>query len=249
MRPHSRIMTVATIIVGLFLLLMLLLSCERSYHKTDQVSDGKQSSDKEILTYAGIDSVLESLEKIPFEKLDGAYLRFSGYDKEMYRAGIKGKVFYKVAGTDVNKALVGKFTINDFLPQDTLRLKNMNSPKGNYTQYVCIDKEVLHRFLDLIQDLGKKGYNKYAFRIKDGFRYPNFNNRTGGARNSQHIYGQAIDLSIGDIDKDGKFTEAGDKRIVLSLLENDIIKSNGGVGHYPGTNAVHFDTRGYKARW
>jgi uncharacterized protein YcbK (DUF882 family) len=250
MKPPNKIMTVAGILVGLFLLLMLLLSCGRITNKTEpQVSLGKKSLEHEILTYAGIDSVLDTFEKIPYEKLDPAYLKFSGYDKEIYKEGIKGKIFYKVVGGDVFKNLVGKFRVNDFLPEDDVWLRNMNSVRSNYTQYLCIDKDVLHRFLDLIKALGKKGYDKYAFRIKDGFRYPNFNNRTGGARLSQHIYGKAIDLSIGDIDKDGKFTEAGDKKIVLSLLENDIIKNTGGVGRYPGTNAVHFDTRGYKARW
>jgi uncharacterized protein YcbK (DUF882 family) len=107
---------------------------------------------------------------------------------------------------------------------------------------------VLHKFLDLILGLGAKGYDKYALKIKDGFRYPRFNNRTGGVRLSQHIYGRAIDLSVGDVNRDGKFTEA-DKKIILFMLENDIIKNSGGVGHYPGTNVVHFDTRGYKARW
>jgi hypothetical protein len=36
---------------------------------------------------------------------------------------------------------------------------------------------------------------------------------------------------------------------VLDLLEKEIIKSSGGIGRYPGTRAVHFDVRGYKARW
>ena len=167
----------------------------------------------------------------------------------MYQGNIKGKIFYKIIGRDVLKNLVGRFRINDFLPEDSSRYRNINSINSNYVQFICIDKNVLHRFLDLILALDEKGYDKYAFRIKDGFRYPNFNNRTGGVRLSQHIYGRAIDLSIGDIDRDGKFNEATDKRIVLLLLENDIIKNSGGVGRYPGTNAVHFDTRGYYARW
>jgi uncharacterized protein YcbK (DUF882 family) len=250
MKTPKKILIIAGV-VGLCLFIILLLARDRFAPKTlsETVSSGKQSEKKEILTYKGIDSVLDTFEKIPYEKLDAAYLKFSGYDKEMYNEGIKGKIFYKIVGSDVFKNLVGKFKVNDFLPRDSTWIRNMNSIKGNYTQYICIDKEVLHRFLDLIQALGKKGYNKYAFRIKDGFRYPNFNNRTGGAGLSQHIYGKAIDLSIGDIDKDGRFNEATDKKIVLSLLENDIIKNSGGVGSYPGTNAVHFDTRGYKARW
>jgi hypothetical protein len=242
-------MTIAGILVGLLLLLMLLLSCSRSSSKNEQVAVVKHSSKREILTYEGIDSVLDRFEKVPYEKLDTAYLKFSGYDKEMYKEGIRGKIFYRITWEESLKNLVGKFTVNDFLPKDRNWSGSKTSSETVRTQYICINKEVLHRFLDLINRLGEMGYDKYAFRIKDGFRYPNFNNRTGGARLSQHIYGRAIDLSIGDIDRDGKYNEATDKKIVLSLLENDIIKNSGGVGCYPGTNAVHFDTRGYKARW
>ena len=217
--------------------------------KSEPVSSGKQTVQKEILTYNGIDSVLNTFERIPFEKLDEKYLKFSGYNKDLYKANIKGKIFYKIVGRDVLKNLVGNFKVNDFLPADSSRFKNMNLINSNFTQYICIDKNVLHRFLDLILALDKMGYDRYALKIKDGFRYPNFNNRTGGVILSQHIYGKAIDLSIGDINKDGKFDEAIDKKIVLLLFENEIIKNSGGVGRYPGTNAVHFDTRGYYARW
>jgi hypothetical protein len=251
MKRLRKILTGIAIAAGLCLLGVLFLSKDRSASETvsGPGSSGKQAEQKDILTYAGIDSVLDSFERIPFEKLDLAYLKFSGYDKERYKDGIKGRIFYKIEGVDAYKNLVGKFKVNDFLPKDSTWIRNMNSPKSNCMQYFCIDKEVLHRFLDLILALGKKGYDRYAFRIKDGYRYPKFNNRTGGAGMSQHIYGKAIDLSIGDIDRDGKFNEATDKKILLGLLENDIIKNSGGVGHYPGTNAVHFDTRGYKARW
>jgi uncharacterized protein YcbK (DUF882 family) len=251
MKTHNKILIYT--VIGLILCLVIFLLFSRNkIHPVKNfrpATSGNQSVQKEILTYKGIDSVLNTFEKIPFEKLNDEYVNFSGYKKELYKENIKGKIFYKVVGGDALKILVGKFTVNDFLPDDSSRIRNMNSVKSNYLQYICIDKNVLHRLLDLIVALDEKGYDKYAFRIKDGFRYPNFNNRTGGAKSSQHIYGKAIDLSIGDINKDGKFNEATDKKIVLLLLENDIIKNTGGVGHYPGTNAVHFDTRGYKARW
>jgi hypothetical protein len=251
MRTHKKILIIMGIVLGLCLFIILFLYKDKflTIKESEKASSGKQPVQKEILTYKEIDSVLNTLKKIPYEKLDEAYLNFSGYKKDMYKENIKGKIFYKIVGGDVLKNLVGKFRVNDFLPEDSSRFRNTNSINSNTIQYICIDKNVLHRFLDLILALEKKGYDKYAFRIKDGFRYPNFNNRTGGVRLSQHIYGRAIDLSIGDINKDGKFTEAADKEIVLLLLENDIIRNTGGVGHYPGTNAVHFDTRGYKARW
>jgi uncharacterized protein YcbK (DUF882 family) len=251
MKAHKKILIITCVIIGLCLFIILYLFKDRfpPIEQTTPASSGEQPVQMEILTYSGIDSVLNTLEKIPFEKLDEAYLNFSGYKRAIYKENIKDKIFYKIVGEDVLKNLVGKFKVNDFLPRDSSYFRNMNSIKSNYTQYLCIDKNVLHRFLDLILALKEKGYDKYAFRIKDGFRYPNFNNRTGGVILSQHIYGRAIDLSIGDIDRDGKFNEATDKKIVLLLLENNIIKKSGGVGRYPGTNAVHFDTRGFYARW
>jgi uncharacterized protein YcbK (DUF882 family) len=251
MKAHNKILVIAAIVMVLCVFVILYL--QRGHfppvNKSEPISSGKQTVQKEILTYNGIDSVLNTFERIPFEKLDEKYLKFSGYNKDLYKANIKGKIFYKIVGRDVLKNLVGNFKVNDFLPADSSRFKNMNLINSNFIQYICIDKNVLHRFLDLILALDKKGYDRYALRIKDGFRYPNFNNRTGGVILSQHIYGKAIDLSIGDINKDGKFDEAIDKKIVLLLFENEIIKNSGGVGRYPGTNAVHFDTRGYYARW
>jgi len=251
MKTHKRLLIVTGIVLIMCMFVILYLSKDRfpTIIRSELVFSGKQPVQKEILSYNEIDSVLNTFEKIPYEKFDDAYLNFSGYKKDFYKENIKGKIFYKIVGGDVLKNLVGKFRVNDFLPEDSSRIRNLRSIKSNYTQYLCIDKNLLHRLLDLILALEAKGYDKYAFRIKDGFRYPNFNNKTGGVRLSQHIYGKAIDLAIGDINKDGKFNEAADKKIVLLILENDIIKNSGGVGRYPGTNAVHFDTRGYYARW
>ena len=33
------------------------------------------------------------------------------------------------------------------------------------------------------------------------------------------------------------------------LIENYIIKDEGGLGLYPKSDVVHFDTRGHRARW
>jgi hypothetical protein len=203
----------------------------------------------EVLSYACIDSVLGSMEKIKFEDLSPWYLRYTGYNRLQYSKGMTGKLFYKVTAANSNRYLVSRFRINEFLPKDSLWLRSTKMNDSTVVQYLCIDTAVLHRFLDLIYLLEKKGYNRFGFRIKDGYRYPNFNRRTGGAGMSQHMFGRAIDLTITDISGDGVFTESVDKKIVCSLLDSSVIKSSGGLGVYPGSNAVHFDTRGYRARW
>ncbi len=108
---------------------------------------------------------------------------------------------------------------------------------------------MLYRFLDLIILLDKSGYNTDSLKIMDGYRYPTFNDDTGGAGFSQHLYGKAIDIEIGDINNDHVIDEKTDKKIVIELLDKKVIKKSGGIGLYPGTQIVHFDTRGKYARW
>jgi uncharacterized protein YcbK (DUF882 family) len=144
--------------------------------------------------------------------------------------------------------LVGHYKIGDFLPKDKVYYKDITPDKENFFQYFCVEKLILYRFLDFILKLRESGYAD-DFTIKDGYRYPSFNKRIGGAPNSQHIYGNAIDLYVGDINKDGQIEIETDKKIVLDMLENQIIIDDGGVGRYPWGTVVHFDTRGFKARW
>lgn len=100
-----------------------------------------------------------------------------------------------------------------------------------------------------LQDaLTKKGWDRNGFMIASGHRTPSYNEIVKGARKSQHIKGKAVDISIGDINNDGD-KNAEDKKIVLDLLDKHIIKNSGGLGLYPGTQAVHFDVRGRRARW
>ena len=249
----KRLLIILTVFIGLIALIFI-FKLYKSKHPpvipVKLVASTKQPPIvKEILTYKEIDSVLNTFEKIPFEELDQEYLDFSGYNRDLYREDMSGKIFYKIKGSEVYKNLVGKFKVNDFLPKDSNYYRNLSSISSNYVQYLCIDKEVLHRFLDLILSFKDRGYDINALKINDGFRYPYFNEDEGGAKFSQHIYGNAIDLAVGDINKDGIYDEATDKGTVLFLLENHIIKDNGGVGRYPGLNVVHFDTRGFYKRW
>ena len=76
------------------------------------------------------------------------------------------------------------------------------------------------------------------------------------AKNSTHLSGQAIDILVGDVNKDGSKNEK-DVKLVISCLE-EIERENsmlvGGLGTYLTKNKisrrmVHFDVRGTKARW
>lgn len=200
----------------------------------------------DILTHAGIDSVLAQFEVIKYKTLDTAYINYTDPLKK-FRQKLKNVKYYVVSGRTVFQKIVGPYRILQFLSKDKYYLQNMNGLDNGHKQYWALNKEMLHMLLDLILALKEKGYNEYGFTITNGHRHPLHNMHARGSGDSQHQYGTAVDLHIRDIDKDGKETLA-DKDIVLEILE-EIVGNEGGVGLYPGTMSVHFDCRGHRARW
>ena len=69
----------------------------------------------------------------------------------------------------------------------------------------------------------QKEYDRDNFWIHYGHRHPHLNEAVGGASKSRHIVGEAVDMVIGDINKDGLYTDE-DKQIVIDLCEQKIIK-------------------------
>ncbi len=76
----------------------------------------------------------------------------------------------------------------------------------------------------------------------------------GAAPKSRHIVGEAIDIVVMDVNQDGKSNHE-DVSIVRDILAKEVIGQNGGIGTYPhafdfcSRQMVHFDCRGYAARW
>jgi len=78
---------------------------------------------------------------------------------------------------------------------------------------------------------------------------------SGAVKKSQHLHGNAIDIMVLDVNKDGK-SDRKDVDIVFDILDKKIIKNKGGIGtyyHKAGNffdrQMVHFDCRGKRARW
>lgn len=71
--------------------------------------------------------------------------------------------------------------------------------------------------------------------INSGYRNESHNKAEGGAKNSQHLYGTAVDLRLPKGLTIDEFADLGE------AVGFD------GIGKYNGR--VHFDVRGYKARW
>lgn len=203
---------------------------------------------QEVRTKEGIRAVLQSLPALSYEDLPQDYLVYSGYQGWSKSYLMKGRIFYRIQGSDSLLLLVGKYRISHFLPKDSVHYRNIAPGHADYVQYLCLDTSILFAFLDLITILEDRNYHA-DFTINDGYRYPSFNERTGGALYSQHMCGLAIDVSVGDINGDGIIDETRDKAIVYRILNEEIIGNKGGIGNYAGMDVIHFDLRGRRARW
>ncbi len=205
-----------------------------------------KSAQKEIKTVKGINTVLKQFEKLPFSKLDETYKKYTKSTEPKYEKLLKHSNYYIVYRKDFFKYIVGDIRVNDLIPKDKYYKSSIHNRNQKF--YWLIDKKLLYKLLELQQTLAKMKYDPKAFRITNGFRHPRYNEEVGGAGSSRHIKGEAIDMVIKDIDKNGYY-EKKDKDIVLELLDKRIIKSEGGIGRYPKSRTVHFDVRGTRARW
>jgi zinc D-Ala-D-Ala carboxypeptidase len=71
------------------------------------------------------------------------------------------------------------------------------------------------------------------------YRSPAHNAAVGGASRSQHMNAVATDFTSGWVERVGR---------TRVLREGERVFSNGGMGVYPA-GSVHFDSRGFRARW
>lgn len=229
---------------GLAILIALISSCSPTPPERQYDLDTGQ---KEIRTKQQVDSVLGTFERVTYAQLPKSYKQYSD-SGDVHRSILADKVYYAIRGKDIFKYLVGKFRVKDFLPRDKYYVDCLLVPSDSCTQYLLIDPKVLQATLGLLDELEARGLNRHGFTIRLAHRHPLFNKEEGGVKGSRHIRGQAIDIEIGDINGDGDITY-DDKLLVLDIVENTVIRDKGGVGRYPHSMVVHYDTRGYKARW
>lgn len=72
--------------------------------------------------------------------------------------------------------------------------------------------------------------------INSGYRTPAHNERVGGAKYSQHLYGMAADISVSYVNPEE-----------VAKFADTLMPNSGGVGLY--NDFVHIDIRTVKARW
>ena len=199
-----------------------------------------------IESIKGVDQILAEYDQISYNDLNENFLKKTQSHQPEFRTMLRKSTYYKIPTKDIYRRIVGPFRIYNFVSRDAFFRKSPFSSKTDILW--LIDKRILYKAIQLRQTLKAQGYNPNGFQVVNGHRNPKHNARVGGASRSRHIKGEALDLAIGDINNDGRYTKE-DKKIVLQLLEEKVIKNEGGIGLYPGTNRVHMDVRGFRARW
>jgi hypothetical protein len=194
----------------------------------------------------GIEAVLSSFKKVHLKDLPKDYLTSSKMTASTYKSLTKNTSFYVIKKKDCYKKILGNNRIKALVSRDS-RYKS-TWYFSDKMLYLGIDKRILFKALELQDLLSQKEWDRDAFKITSGHRSPHHNKAVGGASKSRHIKGEALDLRIGDINKDGIYTKE-DKLIVLDLCDKKIIGNKGGIGLYPNTKVVHIDVRGRRARW
>ena len=207
----------------------------------------QQTKQPPVTRHSQLDSVLDGLQVIPFQKIDKGYLAEAGITAKWKRV-LSKRSWYVVRGKQAFQYLVWNFRIEDFMTKDNAWEVNRTNPDAGHIQYLCLDRRVLHRLMDLLDYMHEQKLDITKVLIKHGFRYPSYNARIGGAKKSRHQFGEAIDLFIGDVNRDGRADEE-DKAPLLAILDTKIIGDGGGVGRYPDSHVIHLDVRGFRARW
>ena len=158
----------------------------------------------------GASALTVPAQAVPFYSYPVRQLTFiNTHTNEMYR----GAYFYN-GGYDRNVMSQFSYLMRDHRSEDVARID--------------------YRLFDLLHYLQARLQTFDTVQIVSGYRSPQSNamlasTRSGVAKNSYHVRGQATDIRI-----DGVPTEYV-HRAALSL-------SAGGVGFYPASNFVHVDT-------
>lgn len=190
-----------------------------------------------------ISAILAEYPVLSYSQLDRDYLEYTHSGQDKFRPMLSKGKFRLIPKEDIHRRIVDDIRISAFICKDK---QHKGVPEGKIIWLV--NEKLLLKTLEIMDSLDIRGYNRYAFHINSGHRHPKQNSRIGGANRSKHIAGEAIDISVGDINKDG-YANQKDKAILYNLLDRYIIANKGGIGRYPGTMNLHYDIRGTRARW
>lgn len=131
---------------------------------------------------------------------------------------------------DMSKPIIpnGSFTWGEMLHWDDFDREDIRVPRT---------KEHAYNLVNLAINLEKiRKILKVPMKVTSGYRPDPYNRRAGGATNSLHMVGKAVDFTIG----------RGVNHFDLARRIDNVIGWNGGVGGYPSW--VHLDI-GQNRKW
>lgn len=100
------------------------------------------------------------------------------------------------------------FTIGELCQSNTAQQRGINNtPTDNATL------ERMHALMDNCLDKVREMWGK-PIGVNSGYRSPDLNRAVGGARNSQHLRGEAADITTG--------TKEGNRQLFNMILASDI---------------------------
>ena len=190
----------------------------------------------------------KSFEKISFEELPEREQRKFEH-RTCEEQDYEGMIFLKISWFERYKNIIGTTKVYELLNPKRIMEYKVKIPNLNKTQYLLIAPETLNVFEQLLLEMEEKELNTANLTIASAFRTPAYNKIVGGATCSQHQYGTALDLTVGDINDDGN-ADRKDRKIIYDILNKKLVKNKGGIGTYKhAPRLLHFDMRGKRARW
>lgn len=182
---------------------------------TDVVVEGGEDVDLEELAVSEDDDVLDEVETARQERMnDPEWMSQATQAAQMMQASLQSDTASEIETTRP-KGLAGITASNK---------------RGYNPDISNIRPEVLSGLSQLQQSFGKK------LPIVSGFRDRNRNAKAGGAKGSQHIHGNALDLDVSHLNREER----------IQLIKMARQQGWGGVGIY--NNSIHLD-KGPKRAW
>lgn len=190
----------------------------------------------------------KEFESIPFDELPASEkAKFSSTTCSSY--DYSKASFLKISWFGRYAKISENANLYQLLTPDRLVKNRVRIPNLSKTQYLLLDTKVIDALNELIAEMKAQNLNIHAITITSGFRNPAYNTIIDGAKCSQHQFGSAIDISVGDVNGDGK-TNSTDRDLLYQILDKKVIGNKGGLGQYKNSpKLLHFDTRGHRARW